>query len=408
TVNAAPNNNPVVTAPATASVDEGVLLSFVVSSTDADGDDVTLSAPILPLGASFTDGGAGSMTGTFSWTPGFNQAGNYNVTFIGNDGQGGSGSATTAITVNNVNRAPIADAGGPYTGVVNVPKTFDGSGSSDPDGDVLTYAWTFGDGGVGSGVSPTHTYTTPGIYDVTLTVSDPGPLSDTDETTATIVDEFPATVFTTGGNNRTSLGSGKPFTCFQIQPTDGSFDIANVNLASIKMYYPENGTTFISVDTGKGGLDGDKNGDGALEIAACFSKAQLRILFAGLPNGNQTVVVRIEGDLVTGGNFSGTVTHTVKGTGGALAAQISPNPLNPKANLSLRTSKPGTLKVSMYDLQGRLVKNIADEQMAPAGYHDFTIDGTNANGGRVASGVYFVKIWSQHDGTEVTRITVMK
>jgi PKD repeat protein len=348
------------------------------------------------------------MTGTFSWTPGFNQAGNYNVTFIGNDGQGGSGSATTAITVNNVNRAPIADANGPYNGVIDVPVTFDGSGSSDPDGDALTYDWTFGDGGVATGVSPTHAYTAAGIYDVTLTVSDPSLLSDSDATIATIADEFAATVFTTGGNSKTSLGAGKPFTCFQIQPTGGSFNIANVNLASIKMYYPENGTTFISVDPGKVTLDGDKNGDGALEISACFSKAQLRILFAGLPNGNNTVVVRIEGDLISGGVFSGTNTHIVKGTGGALAASISPNPLNPKATLTLRTSKPGTLKVSMYDLQGRLVKTIAEEQMAPAGYHDFTIDGTNANGGRVASGVYFVKVWSQHDGTEVTRITVMK
>jgi PKD repeat protein len=348
------------------------------------------------------------MTGTFSWTPSSNQAGSYNVTFIGNDGNGGSASASTSITVNNVNGAPTAEANGPYSGVVGVNVQFSSAGSSDPDGDPLTYLWDFGDATSSTDANPAHAYATADVYNVTLTVSDPSLLSDSDATTATIADEFAATVFTTGGNSKTSLGAGKPFTCFQIQPTGGSFNIANVNLASIKMYYPENGTTFISVDPGKVALDGDKNGDGALEISACFSKADLRILFAGLPNGNNTVVVRIEGDLISGGVFSGTNTHIVKGTGGALAASISPNPLNPKATLTLRTSKPGTLKVSMYDLQGRLVKNIAEEQMAPAGYHDFTIDGTNANGGRVASGVYFVKVWSQHDGTEVTRITVMK
>jgi len=91
------NNDPVVTAPATASVDEGVNLSFAVSATDADGDDVTLSAPILPIGASFTDGGAGVNTGTFSWTPGFNQSGGYGVTFTGNDGHGGSGQHQRSI-----------------------------------------------------------------------------------------------------------------------------------------------------------------------------------------------------------------------------------------------------------------------------------------------------------------------
>ena len=49
---------------------------------------------------------------------------------------------------------------------------FDGSGSSDPNEDVLTYSWNFGDGSRGSGVTATHLYPAAGMYDVTLTVSD--------------------------------------------------------------------------------------------------------------------------------------------------------------------------------------------------------------------------------------------
>lgn len=50
--------------------------------------------------------------------------------------------------------------------------TFDGSGSSDADGDALTYAWDFGNGMTASGVSTSHIFTEIGEYDVVLTVTD--------------------------------------------------------------------------------------------------------------------------------------------------------------------------------------------------------------------------------------------
>lgn len=50
--------------------------------------------------------------------------------------------------------------------------TFDGTGSSDSDGTIASYAWTFGDGQDGSGATPSHTYGAPGTYTATLTVTD--------------------------------------------------------------------------------------------------------------------------------------------------------------------------------------------------------------------------------------------
>jgi TolB protein len=50
--------------------------------------------------------------------------------------------------------------------------SFDGSGSSDPDGEVASYSWSFGDGQGGTGIAPVHTYAAPGSYAGSLTVTD--------------------------------------------------------------------------------------------------------------------------------------------------------------------------------------------------------------------------------------------
>ncbi len=51
--------------------------------------------------------------------------------------------------------------------------SFDASASSDPDGDLLTYAWDFGNGSLATGKMTAHTFTTAGDFAVKLTVSDP-------------------------------------------------------------------------------------------------------------------------------------------------------------------------------------------------------------------------------------------
>jgi PKD repeat protein len=71
------------------------------------------------------------------------------------------------------NNKPIANAGGPYAGEAGSTSVqFDGSGSSDADGDALTYAWDFGDQSSGTGMTPTHVYATVGTFQVALVVND--------------------------------------------------------------------------------------------------------------------------------------------------------------------------------------------------------------------------------------------
>ncbi len=90
------------------------------------------------------------------------------------------------IIISQENLPPVAEAGGPYSGITGEPVIFDGSGSYDPDDDALTYQWDFGDDSTASGVSPEHTYAAGDVYTVTLIVNDGQLDSEPSVTTATI------------------------------------------------------------------------------------------------------------------------------------------------------------------------------------------------------------------------------
>lgn len=74
---------------------------------------------------------------------------------------------------NALNDAPTADITASSTNVSTGDTVdFDGSGSADPDGSIASYEWDFGDGTTATGATASHSYSSGGVYDVTLTVTD--------------------------------------------------------------------------------------------------------------------------------------------------------------------------------------------------------------------------------------------
>jgi PKD repeat protein len=120
----------------------------------------------------------------------YTATGDYKVTLTVTDDAGDVTSATTTATIGAGSLPPVADANGPYSAEIGAELTFDGTGSSDPDGTVVRYDWNFGDGTtlVDGGPTPTHAYAAAGTYNVTLTVVDNDGLNDSASTSASVTD----------------------------------------------------------------------------------------------------------------------------------------------------------------------------------------------------------------------------
>lgn len=86
----------------------------------------------------------------------------------------------------NSNQPPVADAGPSQSNEAGLPVSFDGGASSDSDGSIAAYNWSFGDGQTGTGPTTSHTYDNEGNYTVTLTVTDNCGATHSHSTSATI------------------------------------------------------------------------------------------------------------------------------------------------------------------------------------------------------------------------------
>ncbi|MCW3014125.1 MAG: Bacterial Ig-like domain protein [Solirubrobacterales bacterium] len=125
----------------------------------------------------------------------YTKPGTYAVKLTVTDAAGLTDTVTHEVTV--ANQPPTARFGAtpdaPHAGTL---VAFDGSASSDPDGEITKYEWDFGDGTTGTGPKPEHTYTKPGTYEVTETVTDDTGTTGTVTHTVTVANQPPTAAFT--------------------------------------------------------------------------------------------------------------------------------------------------------------------------------------------------------------------
>ncbi len=176
--------------------DTAVTVAVLSNDGDPDGDglDITGVTQGSKGSVAINDNGAGDSTDSVTYTPNTDETGIDSFTYTISDGLGGTDSATVTVTINAVNDPPTADAG-PNQTVTDSDNSgsesvnLDGSGSYDPDGDVLSYTWSEDATTFSTNTSDPNPQVSlsVGSHTITLTVSD-GVFIDTDTVVITVND----------------------------------------------------------------------------------------------------------------------------------------------------------------------------------------------------------------------------
>jgi PKD repeat protein len=151
------------------------------------------------------------------------------------------GSFTDAFTIAKSTAANAPPSAAFTSSCSDLGCAFDGTGSSDPDGSVASYAWSFGDGTSGSGASPNHTYASAGSYTVALTVTDDAGANDTVTHPVTVTSPT-TTTYVSDSFSRTVTGG------FGAAPTGGAWTLAG----SSSLFAVADGVGSIRTGAGSG------------------------------------------------------------------------------------------------------------------------------------------------------------
>ena len=333
-------------------------------------------------------------TGQLSLSAGAASAGSYRVTLRATDyvNPNLSVETTVAVTVTDLNHAPVANAGGPYSGVAGSWVTMSGSGSSDPDGDALTYGWAFGDGASGSGASVSHVYAAPGSYAVTLTVSD-GSLNGTASTSATVAaSTHPLEAHAWCEPKMIRLWKGSPWVHIFFEPVGGSFDPASVLMTSVTLATtsPEARLAPLRPDLERSLVVPDRNGNGVSEVQLEFSRDEARELLSFLTEPDYLTFV-VSAELSDGRQVTAAFTAEVIPEKKTAIRSVGPNPLNPEATVSVVVNQTGHVRLRVFDLRGRYLRTLYDGDGQAGQTLNLTFDGRDDAGRPLASGKYFLK-----------------
>ncbi|MEU9699379.1 ThuA domain-containing protein [Streptomyces sp. NPDC047981] len=165
-------------------------------------------------------------------------------------------------------RSPVAEASANKTsGTSPLKVAFSSAGTTDDDGDALTYSWEFGDGGTSTAANPTYTYRKNGTYTATVTAKDTTGRTGSASVRVVVGNTAPKVTLELPAEGALfAFGDEVPFKVTVTDPEDGAIDCAKVKVTYVLGHdshgHPvtsANGCSGTIKTSADGGHDDDAN-----------------------------------------------------------------------------------------------------------------------------------------------------
>ncbi|MDZ7725741.1 MAG: Ig-like domain-containing protein [candidate division KSB1 bacterium] len=375
--------------PAEKTVVEGDKVSFQVSATDGDGDDLFYNALDIPADARFTNNN--DDTHTFEWTPGNDVVESpetkktiYTV-FEVTDIRGGKDIDSVKITVKDYNQAPMITNFWPTDlflkpDLENVNQLEFGIQATDPDGDVITTTWYVDD----------EFYTYGQVCRINLNELEFGQRF---EIRVRVCDQ--------------GMCDEKSWTLLTTQVELSNLEAQVVPYKGVQLIWE------TSSESGNAGFNVLRSN----RLQGDYKKINTNLIQSS-PNGKyefvdesveagHTVYYKLQDVTVDGfKNLHGPVKAETPLPDAFNLQQNFPNPFNPITTIRYELPKPVRVRINIYNVLGQKVKTLVDREMR-AGFHSILWNAESDAGVQVASGIYYFRMVAGNY-SKVRKMVVLK
>jgi PKD repeat protein len=327
----------------------------------------SVTSGIAPLDVVFTAAFSSDLNGdalTYEWNLGDGTnssetvvnktypAGDYTVSLVVSDGELLD---TSYVSIQSINVAPaVSVTTSDLEGLSPLTVSFDASGTTDQNGDALTFLWDFANGDTSPEPIVERVFKA-GQYEVLLTVSD-GIVTDSTWFSILSVNEAPQVAL------QTSATSGQA-------PFEITFDASGTRDAN-------SDSLSFAWDLGDGSTSSD-----TIVVHTYTAAGDYNVVLT-VSDGIESV-----SDSLTVSIASGVATEAAELPESYELRAAYPNPFNPTTTISYALPAPSEVRISVVDMLGRQVATLVSGDMKAAGYHTVQF---NADG--LASGTYLIRM----------------